>query len=99
MIRNEKHSHEAGRYCMWPHALFIPDDFDMEYSSPMTLEYSSLHDFARHAYMMLVTNKCRDSESYKEHQFMIVDVMKDNKLKLRGLHASHTLGCSGDWNT
>jgi hypothetical protein len=21
------------------------------------------------------------------------------KLKLRGLHASHTLGCSGDWNT
>jgi hypothetical protein len=26
-------------------------------------------------------------------------VMKDEKLKLRDLHTSHTLGCSGDWNT
>jgi hypothetical protein len=25
--------------------------------------------------------------------------MKDEKLKLRDLHTSHTLGCSGDWNT
>jgi hypothetical protein len=30
---------------------------------------------------------------------MMVGAMKDEKLKLRGLHASHTLGCSGDWNT
>ena len=28
-----------------------------------------------------------------------VGVMKDYELKLRDLHDSHTLGCSGDWNT
>ena len=30
---------------------------------------------------------------------MSVGVMKDEKVKLRDLHAWHTLGCAGDWNT
>ena len=30
---------------------------------------------------------------------MSVGVMKDEKLKLRDLNDSHTLGCAGDWNT
>jgi len=30
---------------------------------------------------------------------MSVGVMRDEKLKLRGLYDSHTLGCAGDWNT
>ncbi len=33
--------------------------------------------------------------SNKEDQYMIVGMMKDEKLKLRGLHPSDTLGCSG----
>jgi hypothetical protein len=41
----------------------------------------------------------RESESYKEDQYMIVGVMKDKKPKVRGLHVSYTLGCSEDWNT
>ena len=35
----------------------------------------------------------------KQDLYMSVDVMKDYKLKRRNLHVSHTLGCSGDWNT
>jgi hypothetical protein len=30
---------------------------------------------------------------------MSVGVMKDKKLKVRNLQASHTLGCTGNWNT
>jgi hypothetical protein len=30
---------------------------------------------------------------------MIVGVTKDYKLKVRNLHASHTLGWSWNWNT
>jgi hypothetical protein len=30
---------------------------------------------------------------------MSVGVMKDQKVKLRDLHVSYTLGCVGDWNT
>jgi hypothetical protein len=30
---------------------------------------------------------------------MSVGVMLDSKLKLKDLHASHTLGCVGDWDT
>jgi hypothetical protein len=30
---------------------------------------------------------------------MGVGAMRVKKLKLRDLHASHTLGCAGDWNT
>jgi len=30
---------------------------------------------------------------------MSVGKMKDSELKLRDLHASHTLGDAGDWNT
>jgi hypothetical protein len=41
----------------------------------------------------------RESESYKKDQYMIVGVMKDKKLKVRGLHVSYTMVCSGDWNT
>jgi hypothetical protein len=41
----------------------------------------------------------REIEIYKEDQYVIVGMMKDQKLKLRGLHVSHTLGWSGDWNT
>jgi hypothetical protein len=37
--------------------------------------------------------------SVKEDQYMIVGTMKDEKLKLRGLHVSYTLGYSGEWNT
>jgi hypothetical protein len=29
---------------------------------------------------------------------MIVGVMKDEKLEVRDLHVSHTLGDAGDWN-
>jgi hypothetical protein len=29
---------------------------------------------------------------------MSLGVMKDEKLKLRDLHTSDTLGCGGDWN-
>jgi hypothetical protein len=29
---------------------------------------------------------------------MSVGVIRDEKLKLRDLHTSHTLGCVGDWN-
>ena len=34
-----------------------------------------------------------------EYLYMSVGVMKDQKVKLRDLHASHTLGYTGDWNT
>ncbi len=27
------------------------------------------------------------------------EMMKDEELKLRDLHVSHSLGCAGDWNT
>jgi hypothetical protein len=37
-----------------------------------------------------------ENESYKEDQYRIVGVMKDENLKLRGLHVSHTLDSSGD---
>jgi hypothetical protein len=30
---------------------------------------------------------------------MSVGVMRDEKLKLKDLHVSDTLGCVGDWNT
>ena len=32
------------------------------------------------------------SESYKEDQCRIVGTMKDEKVKLRGLHVSYTMG-------
>jgi hypothetical protein len=34
-----------------------------------------------------------------EYLYMSVGVMKDQKVKLRDLHTSHTLGYTGDWNT
>jgi hypothetical protein len=30
---------------------------------------------------------------------MVVGVMRDSRLKLRDLNASHTLGCAGDGDT
>jgi hypothetical protein len=43
----------------------------------------------------------KENERYKEDQDMIVgsSTMKDEKLNLRGLPVSYTLGDSGDWNT
>ena len=34
----------------------------------------------------------------REDLYMSVRVMKDQKVKLRDLHTSHTLGGEGDWN-
>jgi hypothetical protein len=34
-----------------------------------------------------------------EDLYMSVGVMKDQKVKMRDLHTSHTLGSVGDWNT
>jgi hypothetical protein len=34
----------------------------------------------------------------REDLYMSVGVMKDQKVKLRDLHTSHTLGGEGDWN-
>ena len=31
--------------------------------------------------------------------YMSVGVIRDEKIKLRDLHVSHTLGFSGDWDT
>ena len=41
----------------------------------------------------------REIENYIEDLHMSVSVMKDEKLKVRDLHVSHTLGFTGDWNT
>jgi hypothetical protein len=41
----------------------------------------------------------RENERYRENLHMSVGVMKDQKIKLRDLHVSHTLGCVGNWNT
>jgi hypothetical protein len=41
----------------------------------------------------------RWSVSQRQDLYMSVGEMKDQKLKLRNLRSSHTLGCSGNWNT
>ena len=42
---------------------------------------------------------CSDKSRVKQKTYMSVGLMKDEKLNLRDLHVSHTLGCVGDWNT
>ena len=42
--------------------------------------------------------ECRYDERLKS-RYMSVGVMKDYKIKLRNLRASHTLGWSWNWNT
>ncbi len=40
-----------------------------------------------------------DKASGKDKTYMSVGVMKDQTLKERNLHVSHTLGYWGNWNT
>ncbi len=63
------------------------------------------HQLRDCAYFSVVRGLCskqfiiinRETESYEEDQYMIIGAMKDKIPKLRGVHSSHTLGCSGDW--